>query len=185
MGVGGQRHAPAALPPGVTRYPSYRRRLGGPQGQTGRVRKISPSRWLDPLTVQPVASFCTDWSIAVSVEPEGPILFGTGTYAFLTLRIPFHTFTSCLFTIHFNVILSSMPRFPKRVLSFTLFPRHPCVQFCHLHAFHMVSPAHPLVICLSSICLEFQVMKFHLMLFYFTPCFLPSPGCISLSCLCS
>jgi hypothetical protein len=39
--VGGQRHAPAALPPGKTRYPLYRR-LGGPQGRPGRVRKISP-----------------------------------------------------------------------------------------------------------------------------------------------
>jgi hypothetical protein len=29
-GVGGQRHAPAALPPGKTRYPLYRK-LGGPQ----------------------------------------------------------------------------------------------------------------------------------------------------------
>ena len=40
-GVGGQRHAPAALPPGKTRYPLYRR-LGGPQVWSGRVRKISP-----------------------------------------------------------------------------------------------------------------------------------------------
>jgi hypothetical protein len=39
--VVGQHHAPAALPPGKTRYPLYRR-LGGPQGPTGRVRKISP-----------------------------------------------------------------------------------------------------------------------------------------------
>ena len=39
--VGGQRYAPAALPPGKTRYPLYRR-LGGPQGRSGRVRKISP-----------------------------------------------------------------------------------------------------------------------------------------------
>jgi hypothetical protein len=38
-GVGGQRHAPAVLPPGQTRYPLYRR-LGGPQGRSGRVRKI-------------------------------------------------------------------------------------------------------------------------------------------------
>jgi hypothetical protein len=37
--VGGQHHAPAALPPGKTRYPSYRR-LGGPQDRSGRVRKI-------------------------------------------------------------------------------------------------------------------------------------------------
>jgi len=41
-GVGGQHHAPAALPPGKTRHPSYRR-LGGPNGRSGRVRKISPS----------------------------------------------------------------------------------------------------------------------------------------------
>ena len=40
-GVGGQRHAPAALPSGKTRYPLYRR-LGGPQGRSGRVRKIWP-----------------------------------------------------------------------------------------------------------------------------------------------
>ena len=40
-GVGGQRHAPAALPPGKARYPLHRR-LGGPQGWSGRVQKISP-----------------------------------------------------------------------------------------------------------------------------------------------
>ena len=40
-GVGGQRHASAALTPGKTRYPLYRR-LGGPQGRYVRVRKISP-----------------------------------------------------------------------------------------------------------------------------------------------
>ena len=46
-GVGGQRHAPAALPPGKTRYPWYRR-LGGSQGRSGRVRKISPQRGSTP-----------------------------------------------------------------------------------------------------------------------------------------
>jgi hypothetical protein len=40
--VGGQRLAPAALPPGKTRYPLYKR-LGGPHGRSERVRKISPS----------------------------------------------------------------------------------------------------------------------------------------------
>jgi len=40
-GVGGQSHAPAALPPGKTRYPLCRR-LGGPQGRSGQVGKISP-----------------------------------------------------------------------------------------------------------------------------------------------
>ena len=38
MEVGGQRHAPAALPPGKTQYPLH----SGPQGRSGRVRKISP-----------------------------------------------------------------------------------------------------------------------------------------------
>jgi len=41
MGVGGQRYAPAALPPGKTRYPLYRM-LGGTQGRSRRVRKMSP-----------------------------------------------------------------------------------------------------------------------------------------------
>ena len=42
-GVGGQRHAPAALPSAKTRYPLYRR-LGGPQGRFGRVRQVSSHR---------------------------------------------------------------------------------------------------------------------------------------------
>ena len=62
MGLGGQRHAPAALPPGKTQYPLYRR-LGGPQGPSGRVRKISPTPGFDALTVQPVARSYTDWAI--------------------------------------------------------------------------------------------------------------------------
>jgi len=62
MGVGGQRHAPAALPPGKTRYTLYTR-LGGPQGRSGRVQKILPPPGFDPLTVQPVASRYTDCAI--------------------------------------------------------------------------------------------------------------------------
>ena len=62
MGVGGQRHPPATLPPGKTKYPQYRR-LGGPRGRSGRVRKISPPPEFDPQTVQPVASRYTDWAI--------------------------------------------------------------------------------------------------------------------------
>jgi hypothetical protein len=55
MGVGDQLHAPAALPPGITRYPLYRR-LGRLQGRSGRVLKISPPPGFDPRTVQLVAS---------------------------------------------------------------------------------------------------------------------------------
>ena len=40
-GMGDQLHVPAALPPGKPRYPLYGR-LGGPQGRSGRVRKIPP-----------------------------------------------------------------------------------------------------------------------------------------------
>jgi hypothetical protein len=48
MGVGGQRHAPAALPQGKTRYPLYRR-MGGPQDRSGRVRKnLTPSAIRSP-----------------------------------------------------------------------------------------------------------------------------------------
>ena len=62
MGVGVQHHAPAALHPGKTRYPLYRR-LGGLQGRSGRVQKMSPPPGFDPRTVQPVASRYTDWAI--------------------------------------------------------------------------------------------------------------------------
>ena len=63
-GVGGQRHAPASLPPGKTQYPLCRR-LGGPQGRCGRVRKISPPPGFDPRTVQPAASRYTDCALPV------------------------------------------------------------------------------------------------------------------------
>ena len=36
MWVGGQHHAPAALSPGKTRFPLYRR-LGGPQGRSAEI----------------------------------------------------------------------------------------------------------------------------------------------------
>ena len=67
MGVGGQRHAPPALPPGKTRNPLYRR-LSGPQGRSGQVRKISPPPGFDPRTVQPVAGRCTDCAIPALEE---------------------------------------------------------------------------------------------------------------------
>ena len=52
------------LPPGKTRYQLYRR-LGGPQGWSGRVQKILPPPGFDPRTAQPVASRYTDWAIPV------------------------------------------------------------------------------------------------------------------------
>jgi hypothetical protein len=66
-GVGGQRHAPAALPPVKARYPLCRR-LDEPQGRSGRVRNISPPLGFDLRTVQPVASRYNDCAI-----PAGPL----------------------------------------------------------------------------------------------------------------
>ena len=40
-GVSGQSQTPAALPPGMTRYALFRR-MSGPRGRSGRVRKFSP-----------------------------------------------------------------------------------------------------------------------------------------------
>ena len=62
MGVGGQLRTPAALPPGIIRYPLYRR-LGRPQGWSGWVRKILPPPGFDPRTLQPVVSRYTDYAI--------------------------------------------------------------------------------------------------------------------------
>ena len=74
-GVSGQRHAPADLSPGKTRYPFYRR-LSGPHSRSGRVRKNSSQPGFDPRTVQPLASSYTDCAI--------PALKG----------LPLHTFTA-------------------------------------------------------------------------------------------
>jgi hypothetical protein len=49
MGVGGQRHAPATLPPGKTRYSLYKR-LGESHDLHGRVWKTLNPQGLDPRT---------------------------------------------------------------------------------------------------------------------------------------
>jgi len=48
------------LPPGKTRYPFYRR-LGGPQGRSGRAENVVPIG-IRSRTVQPVVSRYTDWA---------------------------------------------------------------------------------------------------------------------------
>ena len=73
MWVGSQRHAPAALSPGRTRYPLYRR-LGGPKGGSGRMRKILPLMGFDPRTVQLVASCYTDWATLPIQEPHNTVI---------------------------------------------------------------------------------------------------------------
>jgi hypothetical protein len=45
--VGSQHHVLAALPPGLTRYPLYKR-LGEPRDRCGQVRKISRPSGIEP-----------------------------------------------------------------------------------------------------------------------------------------
>jgi hypothetical protein len=65
--VGSQRHPTAALPPGKTRYQSYRM-LGGPQSRSGRVRKITLPPGFDHRIVQPVAIRYTDWANSANLS---------------------------------------------------------------------------------------------------------------------
>ena len=82
--MGGQRHAPVAVPPEMTRYPFYRS-LGGPQGRSGGCGKSLP-HW-DTL---PVPSIYTECAIpahrgkAISVQaysrPTGFPNIGASTF---------------------------------------------------------------------------------------------------------
>jgi len=63
---GCQRHAPAALPPGMTRYSLYRW-LGGPHCRSGQLRKISPPPEFDPRTIQPVPTCYTNYAVKCGV----------------------------------------------------------------------------------------------------------------------
>jgi len=70
--VGGEGSAACpshSLPPGKTRYPLYRK-LGGPQGRSGQVRKISPLLGFDPRTVQPVASRYTVYTTRPTMSTQ-------------------------------------------------------------------------------------------------------------------
>ena len=62
-GVGLSMSRPGRLIPRKdTQFP-LRRELGGPQSQSGRVRKILPPPGFDPRIVQPVSSRCTDCAV--------------------------------------------------------------------------------------------------------------------------
>ena len=91
MGWVVKHHAPAALPPGKIRYPLYRR-LGGPQGRSGQVRKIStptgirgpdrPARSESLYRLRysgPVRTSCTEFlsiHTFISIQPWRPGLAG-------------------------------------------------------------------------------------------------------------
>jgi len=52
-GEGSASRPGCSLPPGKTRCPLYTR-LGGPQGQSGQVQKISPPLGFNPRSIQPL-----------------------------------------------------------------------------------------------------------------------------------
>jgi hypothetical protein len=78
MGVGGESHAPAALPPGMTQYPLCRT-LGRPQGRSGRVLKIFPPPGFDSRTVQLVAH-----EVEFSLKSSWPLMFRRARHRFLS-----------------------------------------------------------------------------------------------------
>jgi hypothetical protein len=62
MEVGGQLHAPAALPQGKSPWYPLDRRLGGTQSRSGRdgeEKNSQPLPGLEPQIIQPVAQFYT------------------------------------------------------------------------------------------------------------------------------
>jgi len=65
--------------PGKEPLPIYRR-LGGPQGRSGQVWKISPPPGFDTLTVQPVASRYTDYTTRPTVAGKADHLNFRGSF---------------------------------------------------------------------------------------------------------
>ena len=64
MGLRGQRHAPAALPPGKSPGTHFIGGWVGPRaGLDGCGKSRPPPPGFDPRTVQPIASRCTDRAI--------------------------------------------------------------------------------------------------------------------------
>jgi hypothetical protein len=62
-GVGDQPHALAALPRGKRPCTHGTGSWMCPKGRSGQVRKIPPPLGFDPRTVQPVASWYTDYAM--------------------------------------------------------------------------------------------------------------------------
>jgi hypothetical protein len=62
------------FPSKETQYPLYKK-LGGPQGPSGSVKKTSPPPGFDSLTFQSVASRYTDWAISAHIYLLPPYLW--------------------------------------------------------------------------------------------------------------
>jgi hypothetical protein len=96
------------LLPGKTRYPLYRR-LGGRQGLSGQVRKISPPAGFDPHTVQPLASRYIDYGtrptcyhICAFLYPVLPGVFHIKFLRFFWLLFPNPCFANPSFVFYLS-----------------------------------------------------------------------------------
>ena len=65
---------PNCFTPGKTQYPLYRR-LGGPQGQSGQMWKISPPPGFEPWIIQQIASRYTKWAIPDCLKDHSAFFF--------------------------------------------------------------------------------------------------------------
>ena len=111
-GGGWSAPRPDRFTPGKeSRYPLYRR-LGGPQGWFGRVRKISPPPGFDPRTVQVVASDYTGCAIGPPPPP------------FRSCHVKQQTFTA-----HFSTRLRALdcPQSPSHIIKY--YPRGQFIIF--------------------------------------------------------
>ena len=66
--MGGQRHASAALPRGKRPRTHCTGSWMSGKGRSGQMRKMSSPLGFDPRTVQPVASWYTDYAILASAS---------------------------------------------------------------------------------------------------------------------
>ena len=76
------------LPPGKTRYPFYRR-LGGPQGRSGRAENLVPTG-IRSRTAQPVVSRYTDWATRPTIMNKYIYIY---TYIYIYIYVYIHTRT--------------------------------------------------------------------------------------------
>jgi hypothetical protein len=72
MGVSGQRHAPAALPPGKRKSTRYLKGWVVPRSGLKGCRKSRLPPGFHPRIVQPVACPYTDWAIPARIIPVFP-----------------------------------------------------------------------------------------------------------------
>ena len=103
-GEGSASRPGRSLPPGKTQYQLYRR-LGGPQGRSGQVRKISPPPGFDPRTVQPVASRYTDWATRSTSLPGLLLNLVTGVSLYLNILGYPYLYGSLILRVLLSIIL--------------------------------------------------------------------------------